>query len=269
MELKILIIAATILTILILRYLIIAGGAYVYFWVFKKERWQHRRIQQKFPDKKHIWNEVKWSLSTFVIFMMTGVGIYLMRTNGYTKIYSSVSEYGWPYFFLSIAIMIVYHDAYFYWGHRLMHVKKLFPYLHRVHHLSINPSPWASFSFQPTEALLHAAVLPIIIVILPVHQAAILVFLMYMTTLNVLGHLGYELFPEGATRHWLLKWHNTSTHHNIHHSRVNCNYGLYFNYWDRIMGTNHEKYHDIFDAVKARPRQNMSIHSEEPKVSAV
>ena len=60
-----------------------------------------------------------------------------------------------------------------------------------------------------------------------------------MTFMNVLGHLGFELYPKGFTTHWLGKWNNTSTHHNMHHKYYNCNYGLYFNIWDRIMGTNH------------------------------
>jgi hypothetical protein len=28
----------------------------------------------------------------------------------------------------------------------------------------------------------------------------------------------------------------------VHHSKVHCNYGLYFNIWDRLMGTNHQEY---------------------------
>jgi sterol desaturase/sphingolipid hydroxylase (fatty acid hydroxylase superfamily) len=75
-----------------------------------------------------------------------------------------------------------------------------------------------------------------------------------MTIMNVLGHLGYELFPRGFTKGRLTWWHNTSTHHNMHHSKSNCNYGLYFNWWDRLMGTNHREYHATFEAVKARPR---------------
>lgn len=69
---------------------------------------------------------------------------------------------------------------------------------------------------------------------------------------NVMGHLGFELFPKYFTRHWFGQWLNSSTHHNMHHRYVNCNYGLYLNLWDRLMKTNHDKYHDTFDEVKAR-----------------
>ncbi|MGL4598343.1 MAG: sterol desaturase family protein, partial [Bacteroidia bacterium] len=62
-------------------------------------------------------------------------------------------------------------------------------------------------------------------------------------------HLGYELFPRKFVRHGLFKWSNTSTHHNMHHRLVKCNYGLYFNFWDRILGTNHADYEKHFEEV--------------------
>ncbi|MBA3898994.1 MAG: sterol desaturase family protein [Bacteroidetes bacterium] len=33
------------------------------------------------------------------------------------------------------------------------------------------------------------------------------------------------------------KWQNTSTNHNIHHQYSKSNYGLYFTFWDSLMGT--------------------------------
>ncbi len=34
---------------------------------------------------------------------------------------------------------------------------------------------------------------------------------------NVMGHLGYEIFPLWLHKTWLGHWFNTSTHHNMHH----------------------------------------------------
>jgi sterol desaturase/sphingolipid hydroxylase (fatty acid hydroxylase superfamily) len=58
-----------------------------------------------------------------------------------------------------------------------------------------------------------------------------------MTIMNVMGHLGYEIFPKGFINSSIGKWQNTSTNHNIHHQESNYNFGLYFTFWDRIMGT--------------------------------
>ncbi|HFA49015.1 MAG TPA: sterol desaturase family protein, partial [Bacteroidetes bacterium] len=113
------------------------------------------------------------------------------------------------------------------------------------------PTPWASFSFHPIEAVVEIAFLPIVVCLMPVHSAVIILFSIFSLLFNVMGHLGFELFPKGFTRHPLTWWLNTSTHHNLHHQRAGCNFGLYFNFWDKMMGTNHPDYHEIFDKIKA------------------
>lgn len=40
----------------------------------------------------------------------------------------------------------------------------------------------------------------------------------------------------------LFGWWNTTTHHDLHHQRGRSNYGLYFTWWDRWMGTEHPDY---------------------------
>ena len=152
----------------------------------------------------------------------------------------------------STALLIFTHDAYFYWTHRLMHWKPLFPVVHRIHHLSHTPTPWAAFAFHPIEAVIQAGIFPLFILVVPVHPLAALVWLLYMTVMNVLGHCGFEILPRGFTRHPLSRWHNTSVHHDMHHHHVHCNFGLYYNVWDRLLGTNHARYDEEFERVKAQ-----------------
>ena len=42
----------------------------------------------------------------------------------------------------------------------------------------------------------------------------------------------------------------SSTFHNMHHKRNNCNYGLYFIFWDKIFGTIHNEYETTYEQVK-------------------
>ena len=42
---------------------------------------------------------------------------------------------------------------------------------------------------------------------------------------------------------------DTPTHHIMHREKVGSNYGLYFNWWDRLMGTNHADYERRFARV--------------------
>lgn len=120
--------------------------------------------------------------------------------------------------------------------------------------MSNNPTPFASFSFHPIEALAEFGFVPFMIMALPLHPIALVSFSLYMMLMNVMGHVGFEIFPRWFSNSWLFKVQNSSTHHNMHHKFVNCNYGLYFNVWDSLMGTNHAKYKAHFDEVTSRPK---------------
>ena len=246
---------AIVYSILTVRYVVLAGLAYLIIWKLLGSRLAHKIIQPDRPPKmKNFIHEIKYSLATFLIFGLVGVFIFESTNQGWTLVYKDVAQFGWPYFVFSVVLTILLHDTYFYWTHRFMHWKPVFKTMHLVHHRSTNPTPWAAFSFHPTEAIVEAGIIPIVVFIYPLHPGAIALFALYMTFLNVLGHLGYELFPAGFTRSKFTFWHNTSTHHNMHHRYFNCNYGLYFNWWDRLMKTNHERYHEAFEEVAGRER---------------
>jgi Delta7-sterol 5-desaturase len=247
---------------LFLRYALFAGSMYLLFYVFKRNDWFYKKIQNKFPEPKRVWFEIKYSLSTFAIFACFVVLNFYFKSKGYNKIYDDISDYGWAYFLFSIALFIVVHDTYFYWSHRLMHLPGVFERVHKVHHMSNNPTPWAAFSFHPIEAAIEFGIIFVMSFLFPIHRYAILAFALFMVLNNVLGHLGYELYPKGFTKNKFTFWLNTSTHHNMHHKAVNCNYGLYFNIWDRIMGTNHAKYHQAFDEAASRTKQVETVNSE-------
>lgn len=234
------------------RYTIIAGLAFIVFYVILKNKTTKVKIQSKFPKLIDYQREILYSVLTFVIFSLVGVTIYNPVVLPYTQIYKKVSDFGLPYFVFSIFLMIVLHDAYFYWTHRLMHDPKLFKSFHFVHHQSTNPSPWASFAFQPTEAVVEAGIFILISFIIPSHIYATIVFLLFMTSYNVYGHLGWELYPKNFNKHWLGKHLNTSINHNMHHQYFKGNYGLYFTFWDNLMGTTNKNYHERFEEVTSK-----------------
>jgi lathosterol oxidase len=247
------------------RYLLFTGSFYLVFYVWKHKRFWMAKIQQRYPEKKNILNEIKYSFITMLIFG----GVILLTIwagrHSLTRVYAPLDKYGYLYYFLSILLMIVLHDTYFYWTHRAMHWKPLFKVMHKTHHLSVNPTPFAAYAFHPLEALVEVGIIPLIAFTIPHHASAITVFSLYALLLNVMGHLGYELFPKGFASHWLFKWHNTSTHHNMHHRLVKCNYGLYFNFWDRVMHTNHPGYEESFDDVVNQRQQADAIIMEHPE----
>jgi sterol desaturase/sphingolipid hydroxylase (fatty acid hydroxylase superfamily) len=240
---------ANVLLRLAVRYLLFAGSFYLVFYVWKNKAIWRAKIQQRYPENKHVIREIVNSSITIIIFGLVILGVIYASKAGLTRVYHNVSNHGYGYYIFSIVLMILIHDTYFYWTHRAMHWKPLFKMVHKTHHLSTNPTPFAAYAFHPLEAVIEIGIVPLIAFTIPYHPTALTLFSLYSLLLNVTGHLGFELFPKGFASHWLFKWHNTSTHHNMHHRLVKCNYGLYFNLWDRLMGTNHPDYEKSFDAV--------------------
>jgi lathosterol oxidase len=234
-----------------LRYAIAASLAFVVFWIWKWDALAARRIQQRRPSNKAFAREIRYSISTAVIFSLVGLGVHHLVRAGVLGVYDDFASHGWPWWFASIGLAIVIHDAYFYWTHRALHSRWLFRHVHRVHHLSTSPSPWAAYAFSPGEAVVNAGVLPLVLLVVPMHDSAIFVFLVYMIVMNVIGHLGIELYPRGwATSRWT-RWYSSSTHHNLHHRDCRGNYGLYFTWWDRLFRTQHDEYEATFARVAA------------------
>ncbi len=234
-----------------LQYLFFAGTTFLLFWVILRKRLLHRVIQKKFSTRERIQSEFLYSMSSIVVFSIIGIGSGYLIKNDFTRLYTDADTYGLFYFGASVVLFLFLHDFYFYWTHRLMHHPKIFKHVHLVHHKSTNPSPWAAFSFHPSEAVVQGLFFPMAILLIPIHIKALVVTVLISLLYNVLGHLSIELLPKGFTRS-ILFWHNVPTHHNMHHKYFNANYGLYFNIWDRIGGTLHAKYDETFDEVTSR-----------------
>ena len=219
------------------RYLLISGSAFFYFWRYRSADFKAKQVQKISFKQKDILREIKYSLVTSLVFGLVFAIPFHESFSHYTKVYSSVADFGWAWFFLSLPVLLLIHDSYFYWMHRLIHHPKLFKRVHGIHHASTNPSPFAAYSFHPTEAILELLwVLPVLF-FMPVHEYMILIFSILALIMNVIGHLGVEIFPETWKTHSVYKWLNSATNHNGHHLHFNGNYGLYFTWWDRWMGT--------------------------------
>jgi sterol desaturase/sphingolipid hydroxylase (fatty acid hydroxylase superfamily) len=151
----------------LLLYAFLALGLWLFFYVVFRTKFRHRRISQRDPTATQIKREILHSLRSIAIFgLVTGTVVYA-GFSGWTRLYLRIDDYGWGWFVLSIGLMIVLHDAYFYW-----------------------------------------------------------------------------------------------THHALHHEKFRANFGLYFNVWDRLMGSNHLDYERRFDSATGDPLQESSARSK-------
>lgn len=226
----------------LLRYLIGAFGVFLIVNLALASILAGRKIRPDSPPLKQMVTEFLVSLRTVFIFATAGgLLIAFFVSLGWIDLYMDPSMRGWPYFWTSTVILIVAHDAWFYWTHRLIHHPRLFRQVHRRHHRSHNPSPFTSYSFDIAEAVVNAAYLPLILLVLPASPLALFIFTGHMMIRNAVGHCGYEIFPSWKGKP-LFGWLTTVTHHDLHHAQAGWNFGLYFTFWDRVMGTEHPEY---------------------------
>lgn len=219
------------------RYFFVAGFFYLMFYLLPGKNRLSLKIQKSFPAFKQIKHEIVYSVITLSIYSAASLMVFHWFRSELTKIYLDMSEYGVVYFLFSILILIILHDAWFYWTHRFLHIKWVYKRIHHTHHHSHNPTPWAAFSFHPAEAVISAGMIPIVVFLIPLHPFALVAFLTFMTLYSVVGHLGFEIYPLSFRKSKLGYWQNTSTAHNLHHKITKKNFGLYFTFWDRMMGT--------------------------------
>ena len=236
----------------LLRYLLGAGGVYLLVNTAMAARLSSQKLRGSGPVDGQIRWEVLASLRTVAIFAGTGTIIGIASRSGLVEIYHDIESYGLIYLALSTAILIVAHDAWFYWSHRLLHHRALFRSLHRLHHKSHNPTPFTAYSFDVGEAIANALFLPLILLVLPAHPIALFIFVTHMILRNALGHCGIEVFPARNNGKPVFGWLTSVTHHDQHHAHGRYNMGLYFTWWDRWMGTEHPDYLKRFSEVAPR-----------------
>ena len=226
-----LLLSAFAMTVIVgVRYLLTSGGFAL---------WTARRFPQRLAGQRaQVRREIGWSLASAAIYgVPAGVVAWGWQQRGWTRIYTGAQDFPLWWLPLSILAFLLAHDTWFYWTHRWMHRPKPFRIAHAVHHASKPPTAWAAMSFHPWEALTGAVVIPLLVFVIPIHVAALGVVLAVMTVMGVTNHMGWEMFPlmlvHGKAGQWLI----TASHHELHHQRYRCNYGLYFRFWDRLCGT--------------------------------
>ncbi|OFW99694.1 MAG: hypothetical protein A3D94_16060 [Alphaproteobacteria bacterium RIFCSPHIGHO2_12_FULL_66_14] len=231
------------------RYLVAATLMVTILALFWKAGLARRKLQARAATAADRRREILASLRTALIFSLLSTPIAVGVSLGWITIYKDFDQAGPLYLVLSLAFMLAAHDAYFYWTHRAMHHRRLFTLFHRTHHLSRTPTPWAAYSFAVPEAVVHGVFVPLFVLLVPMHAVALFAFGIIMILRNVMGHAGAEVHPAAFGPGRWLGWNNTTTHHDLHHEAGRYNYGLYFRWWDKLMGTEHPDYRRKFEAI--------------------
>ena len=216
---------------------------FIIFWIAGKKYFKKIRIQEtERANLHHFKHDLGFSASTFLIFAIMDVCFLYLESKGYTQIYLNINEYGYLWLGLSFFIALFIDDMFFYWSHRAMHMPRFYKFFHKVHHESTDPSPLTAFAFHPSEAIIEQLMHVMLPFLLPLNFGVMIAWQIFSMLNNVLGHLGYEIYPKGWVKFPLLQFKTASTHHNMHHQLFNGNYALYFTWWDKWMGTEFKDY---------------------------
>jgi len=198
-----------------------------------------RRLHGMDADDAQRRRELHSSVHTGAIFGLQFLVVVGMARVGWTQLYFDPARYGVVYLVASFVLALVIHDTYFYWTHRWMHRRSVFRRVHLEHHRSHHPTPWAAFAFQPLESVVQGGIHLLLPLLLPLHVSVLGAFILWTNFYGALLHSGCDVFfirGPGASS-WRAAWLNGPVEHEAHHNGCDGNFGLYFSFWDRLMGT--------------------------------
>lgn len=206
--------------------LLVAGGLYCYFYIWRKQgdalRFDEKPVVKSrtpFTFGTQILDNMFWSIASGVtIWTVYEALIMWSMANGYVPMLDSVND--WPWVILLIFLVPIWETFYFFMIHKLIHWPPLYKRVHHLHHRNNNVTPWSGFSMHPVEhALFMGSVL--IHFVVPVSPLVLLFHLQYYALTAASTHTGYRgikigkdfVFPLGTF------------HHQLHHRFYECNYG--------------------------------------------
>jgi Delta7-sterol 5-desaturase len=214
--------------------------------------WRARIIQDRRPTRADYVRELSTSVRTVFVYALAATPVLWARSHGIGAPFYQGTPPMWEVA-AWVVVLLVTHDAWFYWTHRLLHRPAWFKRWHRTHHKTVTPTPFTAYAFDWREAFVHVAMPLAMQFVFTIPWSAFFIFLGIMIVRNVWGHCGTELHPRGFADHWFWQHFTTTTHHDLHHSGgFGCNFGLYFTWWDRICGTEHPRYREIFREITDR-----------------
>lgn len=226
--------------IIMAGYFATASGCY--WLLYSPQRQQSSSLKNNQKRLRTIAADIKLSVLSVVLFALGAASFMTCYNRGLTQVYTHWQIKDLGYILFSYGLVLLLQDTYFYFTHRLFHLPWLFQWTHHGHHQSRPPTPWTFFALDPMEAATQASFLFGITFILPLHLGVLVAVLVTMTVWSTGNHLGLQVVPFSRISRWWGHWCIGSAYHLVHHRRFTQHYGLYFTFWDRLLGTQSAKY---------------------------
>jgi lathosterol oxidase len=241
--------------------LVVAFWAYVLFFVFCSisyyiffVRWKHIFRPDSEPQVPvgQVRREIMlsmWSLPTIAFLTSPW---FMLQLHGYSQLYIYDPTVTWTQTGLTVLAFIVFTDSCIYWIHRWEHT---FPWIykniHKPHHEWKVPSPYASYAFHPLDGYAQSVPYHLFVIFCPMNVFVYMLMfvLVQLWTIGIHDSVDFIGDKKGS---WISKIVNGSMHHTIHHSKFIYNYGQYFTFWDKLLGSHYEPCLDYEGAKKTQ-----------------
>jgi sterol desaturase/sphingolipid hydroxylase (fatty acid hydroxylase superfamily) len=225
-----------------------------------------RKIQRNRGSGKRRAAEIRQSLaSMFIACLPVTLGLYF-QFEGWAMVPWTLRW--WTALPLFILCMFLY-DTWFYFMHRMLHTKMFYRF-HALHHKSVAPSIWSTYSEDLLDTALLQGFSTVIVFVVPFPPAILIAQRLFEHFNGLFGHAGFEYFASSAARYPSPML--CTTFHDQHHSGFRYNYGNYFSFWDRMLGTispEYDRHIERFEAEVPRLRITPVLASQEAEKKTV
>lgn len=206
-------------------YVGMSGLSYLVFFVWGRSYF-HPTYR---PNRAAIREQLKWGFYGTLGNAVLTLPFHWAIANGYSRIYWDPMEMGLPYLLLSIVLYLVFTETCVYWIHRALHKGWLFKYVHKPHHKWRETTSFASMAFHPLDSFAQAIPTHVFAFLLPLNAWVYVGVLAFIMTWTVMIHDRVTVVRGSVI--------NTCNHHTLHHWYFRVNYGQFFTFWDKLMGT--------------------------------
>jgi len=130
----------------------------------------------------------------------------------------------------SLSAFYISYDFFYMTFHRILHLRSLYPLIHKHHHRQKAPSRGNldAINVHPFEFLVGEYLHLVTVSIIPSHIFAVIAFVLLAGILASLNHTRYDLE---------LPYIYSVKVHDVHHRLPESNYGQYTMFWDRLFGS--------------------------------
>lgn len=226
------------------------------FFEIINARHPERKIQKKRINKRK-WKELYRAPGSIAVIAFCFSGGLFAQAQGWTITPFALNWWTGPLF---LGLSLILYDTWFYWIHRLLHLKPFYRF-HALHHKSVAPTVWSNHHETITEAFLNQAFYLILPFILPIPWQMLIVQKIYDQISGMLGHAGFEHFASPANRSPFPL--ASTVFHDQHHAYFSYNYGHTFSIWDRLMGTLYPRYDATVELFEGSGVENQSTRLEQ------